>query len=161
MTRDSSTLSTLQIYPWRCSLYIFPLLEGRFLCEPVCSTLSKKLFILCIWVLCSCLQTHQKRASNPITDDCDPPCGCWKLNSGSLEEQSVLLPAEPSLQPMFYTFFYTHTSGLNCKAPLSLRAVIFTPETLCPRMESVSMSLTQGTLVGDPIFKSPCGFGNW
>ena len=28
-----------------------------------------------------------------------PPCGCWDLNSGSSEEQSVLLTAEPSLQP--------------------------------------------------------------
>jgi hypothetical protein len=25
--------------------------------------------------------------------------GCWELNSGPLEEQSVLLTAEPSLQP--------------------------------------------------------------
>jgi hypothetical protein len=31
-------------------------------------------------------------------DGCEPPCGCWKLNSGPLEEQSVLLTAEPSLQ---------------------------------------------------------------
>jgi hypothetical protein len=59
----------------------------------------KTLFILCIWILCSCLQTHQKRASDPITDGCEPPCGCWELNSGPLEEQSMLLPAEPSLQP--------------------------------------------------------------
>ena len=29
---------------------------------------------------------------------CEPPCGCWELNSGPLEKQSVLLPAEPSLQ---------------------------------------------------------------
>ena len=28
----------------------------------------------------------------------EPPCGCWKLNSGPLEEQSVLLTTEPSLQ---------------------------------------------------------------
>jgi hypothetical protein len=35
----------------------------------------------------------------PITDGCEPPCGCWELNSESLEEQSVLLTAEPSLQP--------------------------------------------------------------
>ena len=48
---------------------------------------------------CCCLQTHQKRASDPITDGCEPPCGCWKLNSGPLAEQSVLLTAEPSLQP--------------------------------------------------------------
>jgi len=26
------------------------------------------------------------------------PCGCWELNSGSLEEQSVLLTTEPPLQ---------------------------------------------------------------
>ena len=47
----------------------------------------------------STLQTHQKRTSDPITDGCEPPCGCWELNSGPLEEQSVLLTTEPSLQP--------------------------------------------------------------
>jgi hypothetical protein len=30
---------------------------------------------------------------------CEPPCGCWDLNSGPLKAQSVLLPAEPSHQP--------------------------------------------------------------
>jgi hypothetical protein len=33
-------------------------------------------------------------------DGCEPPCGCWDLNSGPSEEQSVLLTAEPSLQPL-------------------------------------------------------------
>jgi hypothetical protein len=33
-------------------------------------------------------------------DGCEPPCGCWELNSGPVEEQSVLFPAEPSLQPL-------------------------------------------------------------
>ena len=32
-------------------------------------------------------------------DGCEPPCGCWDLNSGLSEEQLVLLAAEPSLQP--------------------------------------------------------------
>jgi hypothetical protein len=27
-------------------------------------------------------------------------CGYWELNSGPLKEQPVLLPAEPSLQPI-------------------------------------------------------------
>jgi hypothetical protein len=36
---------------------------------------------------CSCLETHQKRASDLITDGCEPPCGCWDLNSGPSEEQ--------------------------------------------------------------------------
>jgi len=52
-----------------------------------------------MWVHGSCLRTHQKRASDPITDGCEPPCGCWELNSGPLEEQSLLLTTEPSLQP--------------------------------------------------------------
>jgi hypothetical protein len=46
------------------------------------------------------VQTHQKRALDPIIDGCEPPCGNWELNSGLLEEQSVLLTAEPSLQPL-------------------------------------------------------------
>jgi hypothetical protein len=27
---------------------------------------------------------------------CEPPCGCWEMNSGPLEEQTVLLTAEPA-----------------------------------------------------------------
>jgi hypothetical protein len=61
------------------------------------------LFIYLIyWVYCCCLQTHKKRALDSITDGCKPPCGCWELNSGPLEEQSVLLTAEPSLQPFYW-----------------------------------------------------------
>jgi hypothetical protein len=43
--------------------------------------------------------SHQKKASDPIPDGCEPLCGFWELNSEPLEEQSVLLSAEPSLQP--------------------------------------------------------------
>jgi hypothetical protein len=57
-----------------------------------------------IYVHCSCLHTHQKRASDLITGGCEPPCGCWDLNSGPLEEQSVLLTTEPSLQPHMFAF---------------------------------------------------------
>jgi hypothetical protein len=45
------------------------------------------------------LQMHQKKASDLITDGCEPPCGWWDLNSGPSEEQSLLLTTEPSLQP--------------------------------------------------------------
>jgi hypothetical protein len=60
----------------------------------------KFLFILCLWVYCCCLQTHQKRVLDPISDDCEPPCGCWELNSGTLEVsyEPVLLTCESSLQ---------------------------------------------------------------
>jgi hypothetical protein len=48
--------------------------------------------------------THLKRALDPITDGCEPPCGCSELNSGLLEEQSLFLNAEPFLQPLILLF---------------------------------------------------------
>jgi len=41
---------------------------------------------------------------DPITDGCEPSCCCWELNSGPLEEQSMLLTAELSLQSTKATF---------------------------------------------------------
>ena len=73
--------------------------EQTFAASPL--LLSSFLKNICLFVclfVCSCLQTHQKRASDPITDGYESPCGCWELNSGPSEEQSVLLTAEPSLQ---------------------------------------------------------------
>jgi hypothetical protein len=55
----------------------------------------------------------QKGALDPVTDGCEPPCGCWELNSGPLEEQSVLLSAEASLQPHAHTSSAVHTH-LQC-----------------------------------------------
>ena len=50
----------------------------------------------------------QKRAPDIITDGCEPPCGCWELNSGPLEEQPVLLTTEPYPQhPSFLSLLYT------------------------------------------------------
>ena len=39
-----------------------------------------------------------------VTDGCEPPCGCWDLNSGPLGEQLALLTDEPShqLKDWFY-----------------------------------------------------------
>ncbi|EGV91681.1 hypothetical protein I79_016791 [Cricetulus griseus] len=55
-------------------------------------------------MLLSCISAHQKRAPDLITDSCEPPFDCWELNSGPLEEQSVLLTSEPSLQPLHVQF---------------------------------------------------------
>ena len=41
----------------------------------------------------------RERAPDPITEGCTPTRDCWELNSGLLEEQSVLLSAKLSLQP--------------------------------------------------------------
>jgi hypothetical protein len=62
------------------------------------------LFIICKYSL----QTYQKRVLDLITDGCEPPCGCWDLNSGPLEEQSVLLTAEPSHQPLSSVSFWRY-----------------------------------------------------
>jgi hypothetical protein len=71
-------------------------------------------FLICLFKYCF-LQTHQKRASDPISDGCEPPCGCWELNSGPLEEQPVLFTAKPSLQPkpQFLTTTLVITSGAH------------------------------------------------
>ncbi|CAO2635553.1 hypothetical protein LEMLEM_LOCUS23157, partial [Lemmus lemmus] len=39
-----------------------------------------------------------------ITDGCEPPYGCWKLNSGPLEEQPVLLTTEHLSSPQIDFF---------------------------------------------------------
>jgi hypothetical protein len=39
-----------------------------------------------------------------ITGGCDPPSGCWELNSRPLEERLVLLTTEPSFQPPVIVF---------------------------------------------------------
>ena len=57
-------------------------------------------------IFCLCMPAGQKRAPDPITDGCEPPCGCWELNSGPLEEQAMLLTSEPSLQPRDFTVLY-------------------------------------------------------
>ena len=37
---------------------------------------------------------HTRRGhQTPFIDGCELPCGCWELNSGPVEEQSVLLAA--------------------------------------------------------------------
>ena len=67
-----------------------------------------------------CFHVHQKRASDPITDGREPPCACWELSSGPLEEKPLLLTAGPSLQPLllllftyiFYESFGAFTGGV-------------------------------------------------
>jgi hypothetical protein len=46
-------------------------------------------------------------------DGCEPPYGCWDLNAGPLEEQSVLLTMEPSLQPNYNTIKRMTTQTAN------------------------------------------------
>jgi hypothetical protein len=55
------------------------------------------LFIICVYTVA--VFRHIRRGHQIfVMDGCKPPYGCWDLNSGPLEEQSVLLTAEPSHQ---------------------------------------------------------------
>lgn len=62
---------------------------------------------MCMDVLPVCMSVHwcprkPESVGSPrarVTDDCELPYWCWELNPDPLEKQSVLLIAEPSLQP--------------------------------------------------------------
>ena len=64
-------------------------------------------------------------------DGCEPPCGCWDLNSGPSEEQLVLLTTEPSLQPSLFLFkdlfiylFYVCEYTVAVQMVVSLHVVV-------------------------------------
>lgn len=82
-------------------------------------------FLLCSCVFCvrvcmrtTCVQWSRKPEEGSdligtgVTDSCQPPCRSWESNPGPLEEQSVLLTAETSFQPLIRWFlclmFITH-----------------------------------------------------
>ena len=51
--------------------------SGFFCC--CCFLFFIYLFYICEYTVA--LFTHPKRASDPFTDGCEPPCGCWEFNS--------------------------------------------------------------------------------
>ena len=66
-------------------------------------------------VLPAYMPSCQKRAPDTIINGCEPSRGCWELNSGPLEEQSVLSTSEPSLQPPEINFQLKLSYNLNIK----------------------------------------------
>ena len=56
---------------------------------------------MCVCAQPSCLESGEGVGSpgTGVTGSCELSCRCWELNSGPLEDQSVLLTVEPSLQP--------------------------------------------------------------
>jgi hypothetical protein len=73
-----------------------------------CYSFFLNLFIHYMFVHFSCLQTLQKRESDLLTDGCEPPCGCWDLNSRPLEEQSGAL-THWAISPALLLQFYDRT----------------------------------------------------
>jgi hypothetical protein len=60
-----------------------------------------------VYHVCACCPGAQKRESDSLGLKFEPLFGCWELNSGPLEEQPMLLTAEPSLQLLLPYFFET------------------------------------------------------
>ena len=69
------------------------------MCFYLSSYLKKKRFYLYILCICYCsfLQTHQKRASDPNTDGCEPLCGCWELIFGRAVSALTCYGISPAL----------------------------------------------------------------
>ena len=64
----------------------------------------KEIYLSNVYQYAVAVLTHQKATMDPITDGYEPPCGCWELNSGPQEEQTVLLVTLSFLQPTFHVF---------------------------------------------------------
>jgi hypothetical protein len=81
---------------WRIKFFRPLLHSGQPHSVPACS--GPKIYLLLLYII-----TLQLTSDTPdlIIKSCEPPCGCWDLNSGPWEEQSVFLPAEPSPQPLY------------------------------------------------------------
>jgi hypothetical protein len=65
----------LEIFSYKTSL---PLQKQEMYSLNSFSFISFKIYLFYVYeyTVASCLQTYRKRASDPITDGCKPPCGC-------------------------------------------------------------------------------------
>jgi hypothetical protein len=83
-------------------------------------------------------------------DVCEPPCGFWDLNSGPLEEQSVLLTTEPSLQAHDYIINQSHIDFLRLLVLTILSQLIGTKYIgHNPNLENCSISRSHKPSVTD------------
>jgi hypothetical protein len=71
-----------------------------------------------------CFACDLVRSYLRIPDSCKLPCGCWELNPSPLEEYSVLLMAESSLQPSFNLF-------ISCICFMCIIYGVCVPERVC------------------------------
>ena len=59
-------------------------------------------FSFYVYEYCICMSACMMKEGIRTQYGCEPPCGCWGLNSGPLEEQPVLLTPEPSSSPVLF-----------------------------------------------------------
>jgi hypothetical protein len=63
---------------------------------------------------------------------CELPCGCWEPDSDPLQEQSMVLPAEPSLQSKVDPFKQlVSTIDWEIVVPLCARVFVTVSNAIC------------------------------
>lgn len=76
-----------------------------FMCMDVWPACYACVHHLCAW----CMWRPEEGIGAPGTGvtgaACKPPCGCWELSPGFLQEQQVLLTTKPAPQPPCQIFF--------------------------------------------------------
>ena len=123
------------------------------------------------------IAVFRERASDPIIDGCEPPSGCWELNSEPLKEQSVLLTTEPSLQPAESLFklpivkwidslttLYPQRKAifkmcLGPHGPHPIISVISHPTTITPHSPNIPITRASSHL-SDTLPQSFCKIGS-
>ena len=74
---------------------------------------------------CVCLCEGVGFSGAGVTDSGEPPCGCWELNLGPLEE---LLTTESSFQSVDCALPWTEVLWVEGLPTLPCAPVIYTPE---------------------------------
>lgn len=80
-----------------------------------------------------CLWEGVRSFRTGVTSSCEQPCWSWELNQGPLEEQLVFFTIEPSLQPVFFSFYFKYPllSLILLWNENDLELLILLPPTCC------------------------------
>jgi hypothetical protein len=96
-----SLILTLILVPRFQVWFLFSFFKTEFLCAPplppALSIFKIILFIDCALVFCLHIYLNEGIGSpgTGVTGSRELPCGCWELNASTLEQQPVILTAEP------------------------------------------------------------------
>ena len=79
-------------------------------------TVFKKNFIYYVHWCVACIHVCVRVSDLGVTDSSEVPCRCWELDLSPLEEDSLLLITESSLQPLNFTVLCIF-NGLSIDSP--------------------------------------------
>jgi hypothetical protein len=102
ITRQDVLVFSVEIFQ---SEVFFHSCGQKFPCTLAGDIFKKIFFSICVGVSSACMSVYHvcpwwdiRSPEIVVADNCEPVYRCWKLNPKPLEEQTVILTAEPSLQ---------------------------------------------------------------